>query len=431
MRSPADEGTGRGPLLAVPYEGADGLVRGLRADLATLGYFRPEANMLDAVETAQAAEVAVAVRKAVLLRVYAGDYHTDSFDVGHLAEQVRSGDEAIWFYGGDKEVARLREVMAASPDDLPELDLGTVSVLCAETEFGPGIGELCRSGSMDRSLGAKAPIMWRTLLYHTGAEPTLSNRYHTLMLVARNRPTTPDVRGGEALQRIHSRYVRSRFWGYLPFYVMQGGVLEQLEYRESNRDPDDVLRALEDSPPWHFADPVEGEFAAALAEVSLGRRPRIVCDGPGPAEAEKRARYRLLMPRTAELAATNHAVVQPAGAGDPSALALGAAVRRARDGGVCCVAVQLDVTDADTVPVQRRLSEQGFRLSAVIPPKKSWLVADGRRRDVEVRPKGIWVLPREDLRILGPYYRDYPAWSEAEGKVLGYLRDRLTREAVS
>jgi hypothetical protein len=279
---------------------------------------------------------------------------------------------------------------------------------------------------MDSSLGAKAPIMWRTLRYHTGEERFLHDRYHTLVLAARNRPSTPDIRGGEALQRIHRRYVRSRFWGYVPFYVMRGGVLEQTELRESNRDPDDVLRALTDSPPWHFAKSEEGRFAAALSELNFGLRPEIVVSPVGLAGGGEQRGYELLMPRTAALVPTNHATVRPLEGGDSPGLTLSTAVRKALRSWVCCCAVRLTLTDPDTVPAQRWLLDHGFRLSAVVPPKKTWLVSAGRRRDVDVLPTGVWTRPRDGLPVVGPYYRDFPARTEAEGAVLDYLRDHLT-----
>jgi len=317
--------------------------------------------VLAPAETARAAEVAVRVRGSILL----GDPDTGSFD--HLAAQVRSGLEAIWFWGPDTEIARLRAVLTEPPDVLPRFGLGTMSVLSVEDEFGPGHGAVCRFAVPDSSFLAGTPTTWH------------SPRYHTLVLAPRDRPSTSDL----------AVPVASRFWGHLPCRLTRSDVLAPAELRESNRDPADVLRALAASLPWHFAEQAEGRFAAALTETNFGRRPEIVVSGTGTGDHRG---YQVLMPRIAALTSATHATVRPADAGDSPGFALSTAVRKALRSWVCCCAVHLPLTDPDTIPAQRWLLDHGFRLSAVVPPKRTWLVSAGRRRDVEVPATGVWTL---------------------------------------
>ncbi|WP_437762651.1 hypothetical protein WMF27_45165 [Sorangium sp. So ce281] len=414
------------PCLCVPYRGTDEMVQGMERVLAGVPQFDPVANCVGPAETAQSPEVALKVRLRILLRAYRGDYHTDSFEFERLAAQVRSGREAIWFWGHKDEIARLRQLLREPTAEPPDLALGTVTVLSAEEEFGLGYGELCRSGSVDPTLGAKAPIVSRTLNYLNGRETWLRERYHTLILAPRNRPSTAEVRGGEAIHRIHTHYVRSCFWGFAPFYVMQGGVIEQTEFRESNRDPEEILGALRSTDPWVFADAREGAYAEAMALLNFGVRPPIkIVDA---AQSASTTPSRLLLPPSESLIASNHGTVLLSSDGAPHAEALAAhvAVERLMESGVCCSVVRMRLDDPTLAPFQAWLFARGFRLTAVVPPKRTWVVRDGLRRDLAFPPLGLWSRPRPDLAVVQPYYLDQEAMSPDEAVVLEYVRDRLT-----
>ncbi|WP_428262084.1 hypothetical protein [Haliangium sp.] len=409
------------PLLCTRFRGVDALRAELRAALATMA-FDPERNVVGPEVTSRNPEAALEVRLSVLRRTYRGDYHTDAFDIERLGRQIRSGDEAIWFWGEGAEIDRLRAVLEGG-DGSRDLDLGTVTVLSGEGEFGEGHGELCRSGSQSR-FSARGAIVYRTLGYVEERERWLRGRYHTLTLVPRNRPSTDEVRGGEAIHRIHSRYVQSRFWGFAPWHVMQGGVLEMLDHRESNRDPSDVVAGLEASAGWHFADADEAAYAEALCQVNFGLAPPVVV-APAPRGTGGLA-AKLHLPASAELTRYNHgALTVGADGADGAGDEVGAALERLASTDVCSAVVSLPLDLAAAVPVQRMVAERGFRLTSIRPPKVTWLLRDEQRREVRTGAYGYWCRPRADLEVVQPYYRGCDSDDASERTILQYLRDRL------
>jgi hypothetical protein len=402
------------PVICPPFENSEARLADMARNLAEFRSGDPDAQFVGLAETSRCAEQAVRMRASVLLRTYGGDYHTDSFAVGRLAERVRDGREFIWFWGAPPEIAALREYLREPSLPVPALALGTSTVLSVADEYGDGYAESCRNGSMDVTIGGKVPYLWTTYDYATNPDSPAHRRYHTVLGTSRNRPSTTEVRGGEAIHRLSAHYLHSRFWGFVPYHVMQGGVLEQLDLVESNRDPLDVMHALRQTPPWLFHDPAEARFASALAELNFGIRPPVRM--PGPTGTAERIRYRVLAP-SADLASANHAVVRPDVAGAPLDQAVGEAV----DSGACAVAVHVDLTQPDGPEVQEELAGRGFRLSAVVPPKRTWFERNGTRRPVHCRATGIWVRPRPDLTVVQPYYREQPPSRAAEAEVLRYL----------
>jgi hypothetical protein len=383
-------------------------------------------HFVSASEVQRFPEVGVKTRLSILLRTYKDDYHTDSFDTQRLIQRIEAGTEAIYFWGAATETDRLRELLAGdSTDHLPELELGTSTTISVEEEYGPGYGENCRNGSVDRTVGAKASFAKILHGYISDPGNTLYRRYHTIVGSARTRASTAEVRGGEAIHRISTRYLHGRMWGYSPFYVMQGGVLELTESIEINRDFEDVLNGLQNSPAWYILSSSEAAFTTALCEMNFGHRPDIRSEGPAsPAEPW---RYRLLMPADTSLLATNHVALRRTY--EQSGMPLSTAIAKAEKTGTCCIAVQVDLTDSAALDIQAMLAKQGFVLSAVLPPKRTWMVEGGQRRDITCAATGIWVRMRPDLPVAPPYYANEKGYTEAEASVLGYLRSVLLQES--
>ncbi len=405
------------PLLCTRFHGLEELCNDIRRDLDKLD-FEPVRNTLSPDETSRNPMVALQLRLNILTRTYRGDYHTDSFDMARLERQIRSGDEAIWFWGHGDDITRARDLLNGG-SSRPDLPLGTVTVLSAEAEYGLGYGELCRSGSQT-SYPARAAIMNRVLRYHHGYERWLHRRYHTLSLVPRNRPTTALVRGGEAIHRIHSRYVQSRFWGFAPWYVMQGGVLEQLDNRHCNRDPGDVIRGIEESDVWHFVEPEHAEFAEALCRLNFGIAPRTAWSRVGNELPDACAALHL--PASSDLFRYNHGMVLVGGEGGmPLKTALDEIQRLA----LCCAVVRLPLDDDELLPLQCYLTERGFRFISIVPPIRTWIERQDRIISVSGRPFGLWCKPRVDLEVIQPFYRDLPGRLRDERIVLHYLRTHL------
>jgi hypothetical protein len=422
------------PVICRPFKGSEARLRDMERDLSRFAHLDHRLHAVWPDEAARNAEVAVRMRLSVLLRTYQGAYHTDSFEIERLVRQILAGEEHVWFWGGEEEIARFRKVLADPPEgEVPALALGTSTLLSVAAEYGEGYAEACRNGSMDTSLGAKFPYVLGTYDYCSNPDNAARRRYHTQLGACRNRASTEQVRGGEAMRRLAMHYLHYRFWGYLPFYVMQEGFLEQTELVECNRDPMDVLRALRKSPPWYIRKPEEASFAAALSEVSFGVTPDVEgsCRITGGNAGDQR--YRLLLPPNEDLLPTNHVVVRQVPAADrvSGGSPLNDAVRQAVNSGTCCAAVQVDITTPDALDTQDRLADWGFVLSAVIPPKETWFEKNGVRHDVDTRATGIWVKPRPDLPVEPPFYRDSPGTTKAEQRILDYLRSVLTPVAAS
>jgi hypothetical protein len=412
-------------VLAQPARSSTELLTSMRTKLAERP-FDAATMFIDPAESRRFPDRSVQLRLSVLLRTYQGDYHTDSFEVDRLVEQIRRGDEHIWFWGAPGQIAAARaELRAPREAPLPDLALGTVTVLSAEHEFGPGHGELCRSGSVDHSIGAVAAILHRMLGYHSGTDRDVHERYHTLLLAARNRATVAPVRGGEAVQHIHCAHVQSRFWGILPFYVMQGGVLECTELRESNRDPDDLRRALSASGTWWFANQDDAAFAEALTRlnVTTGVDARV---NLGAARASDTKSLLIVPPNTA-LVPTNHATVRTARAGESGdqIRSFPDAIGAAESIGSCTVAAQLPLDDPTRTTDQAWLARRGYTLTAISPPKHSWQVVAGVRQQVTTGPTGVWCKVRPGLSVIAPHYLDHVSLDPDEAAVLEQLRVRL------
>lgn len=410
------------PIFCAPYSPKRDLVKGLRRDLRAAGPFRARENFLVPAETSRSPRVSVSARLDILRRVYRGDYHTDSYALERLADCVARGDELIWFWGESGEVAKLRAAMRSRSGRLSRLKLGTVSVIDSSQEFGDGSGELCRSGSMDRRLGAKVSSLWRVLSYMTGTDSAVCDRYHSLLLVPRVRRSSPGIRGGEAVNAIHRRYVQSRFWGFAPWYVMQGGVLEVLELRECNRDPGDVRRAVLRSAPWIFADEGESRFATALCEISLGARPSLAS---AVVRAVPRFRAGLFFPSGRELRRFNPAFLRATGRADSGGAPFDEKCRELTRAGAACSAVRLRLDEPRQAVAQIWLRRRGFRLTAIVPPKTTWVARDGRRRSVQTPPYGFWCRPRPGLKLELPFYVGESGGTQQERDVLIHLRGCL------
>ena len=243
---------------------------------------------------------------------------------------------------------------------------------------------------------------------------------------------------GEALDDIGAQHVRLRLVffaqgehdagegqiaGAAKQDAMRGGVIECTELRESNRDPDDVRRALADPAPWWFADPRDAEYAQALCRLNFGRS---AATATGAGQAVSSA-ARLLMPSHPSLIPANHATVLPVTAAAPGLASFPAAVREAEESGVCCVAVRLRLDDPQHAGDQVWLAARGYILTAVSPPKRTWQLRSGRREPVSAGAVGVWCRARPGLPVVPPHYLQRDGADDAERAVLSHLRERCGR----
>ncbi|NHV28057.1 hypothetical protein [Burkholderia sp. D-99] len=376
-------------------------------DVSSAGELTPE-------RTIDLAERSVATRAAILTRVYAGDYHTDSFDFDRLAKRVRGAREFIWFWGHRDVIDEWLHDPAPSPQSG---DLGTVSVVDSSGEFGPGIGEICRSGSIS-PVGLKPFAVKRIIDFLTGALPALHESFHTLMLVPRARAAAQGIRGGKSVNTIHRKYIRSRFFGFAPWYVMQGGFLECLEYREISRSLDDVLEGMNASPTLHFANQDDATFAEALFAMNfpsqIDRLRFVTSDGTRNA-----VRYLLTSQADGAIRQFNHRSFELAGRAqeDLNGIPLSSVDQGAHE--VSCTVVHLDLGDPDSVAAQRELHASGYRLTCVRPPR-SVASPDGGGRS-SVSAYGSWAKPNARWKVIEPYYASRNASDVNDSRVLDHL----------
>jgi hypothetical protein len=390
------------PIFCHPAERRDGLLEILWQTLQELDSFDPAINIIRPSESSLHPRIAHCIRRDILFEVYRNDYHTDCLDDQRIAERISRGSEMLWFWGDAAEIAAARRCFAKQCQAPPRLELGTVTVLPAEGIAGRGTGEICRSGSLDNRLGARGAGVERIVDFMSGA--AWGNEYASLMLTARNLASTPGVRGGEAVHRLHSHYVRSRFWGFAPWYVMQGGCLELLDLRECERDPNQTVSGFRASPDWWVPGPQEAEFIEALCRLNYGLCPRI--RWPAPAGApELRVLVGEKLP--GDIQPFNCAYLIVDADGD---IELAHGLRLLSDRNPCCIVAGVPLDDPRAATMQSTLKSRSFELYGMLPPRSA-----GRHSR---RPMGYWCRPRADLQVASPFYLGRTDGNRDEERIL-------------
>jgi hypothetical protein len=360
--------------------------------------------------------LACRLRAAILQRTYRNDYHTDTRDIPRLAQAIREHKERVLFWGDPSVISEVRKWFSngATPSnaELDTLDLGTASTLNMEEIYGPGYGEFSRTGSMCSNIAAAGPILTDIQRLMQGDSEQFTAQ-HTFVALPRNRRTTAEVRGGAAVHRLHVRVIASAFWGLAPWYLMQGGVIEVLDYREIYRDPD-LITILNSrlGELW-----VDSEQSAALVgnllalnfgeEARSAMIPRIV-----EKDSKAAAGWQLCHTGPPNLRSFCPAIIRPADAGGEE---LGSLVDRASEAAATAVFVPLETPERASV--QPWLSRNGFQLSAVIPAKPA---AGGHSPIL-----AMWCRPRSGVPWAEPYYFSRRA-TGIEHEILQHLRSVYT-----
>jgi hypothetical protein len=382
----------------------------LRDRLASVA-FDPQLNFIAPIEARTNPQTAIRARLAILLATYHDDYHTDSFDIERLSRAVEHGDEAIAFWGEPTSINRLRYWLASrsfapSARQLAELELGTATLLNVTAEMGAGHRELCRGGSVCHTISAIGPII--SSLLRPQAIVESNEDFHTVVSVVRNRRSVPGIAGGAAVHRLHTRELQSSFWGFAPWYVMQGGVLELLDYREIYRDSDAVRTAVAATPGVHLVDYSEASFVTDLLELNLAGiapSPPVVMS---TATQARMSTWRLVDHPHGELVGYNHVTVLTVPAGG---LPLKELLSLPSTCSAACVVARIPLS-ADHIHDQVELGKHGFSLTAVSPPK---LV------ESESLFYGFWSRPRRDQKFVKPYYVDSQLLSTVEKRIVSYM----------
>ncbi|MFD7813043.1 hypothetical protein ACFV6E_08885 [Streptomyces sp. NPDC059785] len=350
------------------------------------------------------------------MRCYNGDYHTDVFEEERLAARIASGAERVLFWGPPDDVARAAELFRTDgcPDDavLDGLSLGTHTTLPGGELYGPGHIEVARTGSTQSdSAGAAAAIMWDLGRVLAGARP--GETFHTISCVPRNRPSAPGIPGGAAIHRLHTRAIGSRHWGIAPFYVMAGGVLEVLDYRELSLDDEAVPGGFASGGPVYVSDAASADLVTGLCELngfSVDVRTRT---------AAPLALKQPQAPRSSAATSSPHGPrAVHVDVEDPLPALADAAVGR---GEACTVAV-CDLSDERSVAAQKTLLGQGFRLTYISPPK-AVARQDGATAPQRVPLRGGFCRIRTGAPPIPPYYLERGPLSDAEKNLASQYRD--------
>lgn len=417
------------PLFCFTSELKEQTINRLKLQLDSFNNFNPNYNYVPPIEAKSFPEKAMKARLSILKSVYHNDYHTDSFEVDRIIERIQRGNELIWFWGSKKEVDKLLSYFYSDKNNLlPNFALGTVTAINVGEEFGKGAAELCRSGSTDFFITGKPPIIHRTLGYLLNNETDLHNQYHTLCLVPRTRKSEIGIRGGEAVKIIHTKFLRSRFWGYAPWYVMQGGVLEMLEYREINRDVKDVIKAIKSDELWYVVNSEEAEYVKALCLINFNISPEI--SGDIFEIDSKNVMGSLLSVKDKSIKAFNHETIICDSNVNPitnfKQLIFKELLSNLMENVCSCKVIRLNLLNKTHTAIQRDIRKLGFKLTMISPPKRSWCIdGNGLSSEVYIPPYGFWCLPNKALTIAPPYYINFSVVGKLESDILSYLKKIL------
>jgi len=410
------------------------LARPLKSSQARLKYWReiieqagvdPLTQYVPPEEARVAPYLSVRARLSILLRAYSHDYHTDSFQFDRLARQVMDGTERISFWGDGDSVRVLRDWIERRQEptdsELDRLALGTATILDVQDEFGDGYAEMCRTASRCRSVSATAPILFDLVQLLQDEEVKGFAAHHTFLSVPRNRISTGTIRGGTAIHRVHVREIQSSFWGVAPWYIMQGGYLEVLDYRELHREPVGVVSEFRKISSIHCSTEGEKNYLTALMKLNLSDGVELPSVQAEHSCGLHQVQWCVTACPTPELAAFNPIFIRPDPGGRFSTLQ--EAISFAESMAHACLTVFLPLDDPMFAGHQRWLNDLGYRLAAMSPPK-SFMAGSALSAAKRTRTPcfGLWARPRHGAPLATPYYLDGRIDSFVEQQIIRYIR---------
>ena len=377
--------------MAAPHE-RDALWRGALADASLREVW------VSPQETSRNPVFATQLRAEILQRTYGNEYHTDTQDTIRLAQAVEQGRERIMFWGTPEAIRSVRRQLSDPrsvwTQEMAPLDLGTASVLDMSPLYGPGYAELSRTGSVCQTQSAETSILrdlWQLL--HGDASHFAS--HHTFVALPRNRKSSAGVRGGAAIHRLHVRVIGSAFWGVAPWYVMQGGVIEVLDFRELYRDPEAILRLHGAVRNLWFPSEESKSFLASLIAFNFGEsalhslQTHIIQAAKEPVSG-----WELFSTAPADLSAFCPTIIRRTSV---SGVTLNQALEQASS--AASIAVLVPIEEQRCASVQHQLMAEGFQATAVMPSKPA---AQGR-----TLVTAIWTRTRNQLSWAPPYYMNF------------------------
>lgn len=219
-------------------------------------------------ESRMAPEISFATRLQILMAAYNQDYHCPAMDPAINIAAIAEGKEHVIFWGDPESIATLRAVMRKGETRVSNAALGTATLFSpnhAATHLPHASQrfEIGRTASI-ASMAGSVPTIALLLQAIDGFFGPCSTIYST----PRNRVGSARACPGAPIHRLHLRELRSSFWGFAPWYLMQDETVEWLDYREIYSDPKIVKRSLHEGGMLPLLSPIDVEYCRCLIQLN-------------------------------------------------------------------------------------------------------------------------------------------------------------------
>jgi len=362
---------------------------------------------------------ALLLRIQILLYTYNGDYHTDAFDMKRLVNAVESNFEKIFFWGADKDIERAKLILGSSQENVEEQllianpILGTATLLESSKAKNGQLYELTRTGSISKSIHSTIANI-KELIELFKEESTKKYNNQIVFSTPRNRTSNLEIRGGAAIQRQHVRELNSTFWGWAPWYTMQGDFLEILDYREIYKKPEHFIKWLNHLSTLYFYDADNVEFTLKMFRLNLSDNCKIPDCKIQPIKDLNNYLWESTKVKSKSLIPFNPIFISKA-INEKEGFPLESLIEDAALANPACTCVELNLQDKNNVIIQEYLIKQkwvfvGLRFYPSLNDYDQFEV------------KGSWVKIRKGSKLAKPYYLNMKGFNEEEEILLIHLR---------
>jgi hypothetical protein len=340
-------------------------------------------------EVAANAEVAIAVRQALLRRAYGAWPESNSAEFLSDCMRLREARDHICFWGDPEATSQLGSWLSGkespSASALDRIQLGTLTIRNATDTFGPLHFELMRAASLSTKVPATDAILLQIVEHFSSRHKSQLVIYSS---VVRNRESTPLLRGGAAIHMLHTKHLNSDFLGIVPWLHPADGTVEVADYREMYMGNEtDRLR----KPVLNIEYPDEAEFCKTIVE-SVPRLAR--CSIQQSSEGSPAL---LSKPRISWR--SGHTMIHlESGHYDAIEECLDSLNRNDSDRPLIAVS---SLEDTGNGRLQKMLRSQEFFLSAIIPGS---LTNAGKQKYDEFSVRGIWSHIPKSVSLAEPMY---------------------------
>lgn len=351
------------------------------------------------------------VRNYILTQAYCNDYHTDATDLDGASTAIMSEQDQVVFWGNHEDIHQLNLYLTnnlVAEEELTKLRLGTVSLYLHDTFDSNGCLEIGRTGSTCKQLDSMLPTAWLLQNLCYGNELP-SQPYWKILATPRNRKTSKNIRGGAAIHRIHSRILKSTFWGLAPWYIMQGGYLELLDYREIYLQ-EDIIKKLEETAVFLYSN----TSSTLLLELSTYNKVNFKINQLTFTKAAIQPLYVLHGSNNLSLQAFNPCFINLSH--NDNGLTLTKAIDSELSLTSASSIVALPLVQ-DSISQQEILEKNGFVLTAISIRKIKF---------DNLQPVGLWSRINSDIILALPYYFDFIHANNEDLKLVNVLKQITT-----